>query len=79
MTLNFLIILVIIALAAWLGNSVLSVSSGVAGNPTPVPSAPSSSEGQAGEETAPPADGPAPTIVGASVYNPFGEDRKRVG
>jgi hypothetical protein len=71
--LPLLALAVVIALAAWLGSSVLSVSSGVAGNPTPVPSAPSSSEGQAGEETAPPADGPAPTIVGASVYNPFGD------
>ncbi|SNS58389.1 hypothetical protein SAMN06893096_105181 [Geodermatophilus pulveris] len=67
--LPLLALAVVVALAAWLGSSVLSVTDDVAGEPAAVPSAPSSGA-PAPQETAPPA---AATIVGGSVYNPQGD------
>ena len=63
-------LVVVIALAVWLGN-VISPDD-LTGDQAPVPNAPASSA-PSGQETAGPGDGPAPTITGASVYNPFGD------
>jgi hypothetical protein len=74
--LPLLALAVVIALAVYLGSRI-SVPDDVTGDQAPVPGAPSSSAGRAGEDTAegtaPPADASAPAIAGATVYNPFGD------
>ena len=73
--LPLLALAVVIALAVYLGSRI-SVPDDVTGDQAPVPGAPSSSAGQAGEDTegtTPPTGGPAPTITGGTVYNPFGD------
>jgi hypothetical protein len=61
---------VVIALAVYLGN-VISPDD-IPGDQVPAPSAPSSSAPPA-EGTPAPGDSSAPTIAGATVYNPFGD------
>ncbi len=63
-------LVVVIALAIWLGN-VISPDD-LTGDQAPVPSAPASSAPPA-QGTAGPGDSPAPTITGATVYNPLGD------
>jgi hypothetical protein len=63
-------LVVVIALAVWLGN-VISPD-GLTGDRSPVPSAPPSSASPA-QPTADPGAGPALTIAGATVYDPFGD------
>jgi hypothetical protein len=62
----------VVALAVYLGSSVISVSDDITVDRVPVPSAPSAGPAPA-EPTPAPADVPAPTITGASVYDPFGD------
>jgi eukaryotic-like serine/threonine-protein kinase len=65
-------LVVVIALAVWLGN-VISPD-GLTGDRSPVPSAPPSSAPPA-QPTADPGAGPALTIAGATVYDPFGDGK----
>ncbi|WNV75665.1 hypothetical protein [Geodermatophilus sp. DSM 44513] len=71
--LPLLALAVVVALAAWLGSSVLSVPDDGTGDPGAAPSAPSAGP-LAPQQSAPPADAPAAaTIAGGSVYNPQGD------
>ncbi|TFV62104.1 hypothetical protein E4P41_08230 [Geodermatophilus sp. DF01-2] len=70
--LPLLALVVVIVLAWYVGNNLLSVADDITGEQSQAPSAPSTSA-PAPEETAPPGDSPAPTITGATVFDPFGD------
>ena len=63
---------VVVALAVYLGNNVISVSDEITVDQAPVPSAPSTGPAPT-EPTPAPADVPPATITGGSVYDPFGD------